>query len=251
MPASSSTLSKRVEHAAIAVGVLAASFAAVTWAATTEVQAAATSDQVAAVAPDSGTGNPIAAAGVPASGQSPIPSGIVPAAFQQAATVEAADQAAAIAAEQAQEAQAAAPKDPTQLESGWYTPVTKYSMTARFGVPGSWASGHHTGLDLATNEGRTVRAATDGKVVSAKYEGAYGNLVKLKIGPKTEIWMAHLNSVEVKKGDVVKAGAAIGTVGMTGRTSGPHLHLEVRVNDKVKDPEDFLWPTGKVMKNLK
>jgi murein DD-endopeptidase MepM/ murein hydrolase activator NlpD len=241
MPAAPKTLSKRVENAAIATGVVAATFGAVTWAATTNAQAAPAPVSSAAASPSLPP-----TVTVPAPSQTLAGPSEVPPAFAQAATVEAPQTAAAEPA-----AQPTAEKDPTHLESGWYTPVTKYSMTARFGVPGSWSSGYHTGLDLATNQGRTVRAATAGKIISSKYEGAYGNLVQLKIGPKTEIWMAHLDSVKVTKGDVIKAGDAIGTVGMTGRTSGPHLHLEVRVNGKAKNPEDFLWPTGKVLKRLK
>lgn len=138
----------------------------------------------------------------------------------------------------------AAPADPAVTPSGWFTPVASYYFSARYGVPGSWSSGHHTGLDFVTRNGAPVRAATDGVVVAARYEGAYGNLLQIKIAPKTEIWMAHLGKFHVQEGERVKAGQVVGTVGMTGRTSGPHCHFEVRIAGKARNPERYFWPNG-------
>ncbi len=238
---------KRIEHVAVGTGVVLASFAALSWALSTDAQAA-TVDQEAAVPAGSLGPQPLPEPTLAAIGVSEVPAPFDAALVTPATPEPVVTTAAPVAVEPGPEPKK---KDPALLESGWYIPVAKYSMTARFGVPGSWSSGYHTGLDLATNEGRLIRALTDGKVVSANYEGAYGNLVRIKIGPKTEIWMAHLDNVKVSKGDRVKAGEAIGTVGMTGRTSGPHLHLEVRVNDKPKNPEEYLWPSGKISKKMK
>lgn len=136
------------------------------------------------------------------------------------------------------------PASVSPTPSGWFTPVAHYGLTARFGVPGSWASGYHTGLDFATKYGSPVRAATSGVVVASIFESAYGNLVQIKVGPSTQVWYAHLGDVYVEEGQRVKAGDVIGRVGMTGRTSGPHSHFEVRIKDKPQNPEDYLWSDG-------
>jgi murein DD-endopeptidase MepM/ murein hydrolase activator NlpD len=236
MPSSKLSVGKRVEHVAIGSGIVIASFAALTWALSTDAQAA----QIEQTGQTGQTGFAPSA-----------PSTLVAIGVSDAGAAFPADLSAPATAVVAKPKPKPKPKDPSRLKSGWYTPVAKYSMTARFGIPGSWSSGYHTGLDRATNQGRNVRAATSGKVTSAEYEGAYGNLVKIKIGPKTELWMAHLDAVKVSKGDRVKAGQAIGTVGMTGNTSGAHCHFEVRVNDKPKNPEDFLWPDSKSVRKLR
>lgn len=162
---------------------------------------------------------------------------------------------AAASPETAQPVATPVPAEPARpagtTPSGWYTPVAKYYFSARFGVPGSWSSGYHTGLDFVTKQGTPVRAATDGVVVSAEYEGAYGNIVRIKVAPGVQIWMAHLEGVKVAKGDRVEAGEVIGRVGMTGRTSGPHCHFEVRVKDKAVNPEKFFWPDGHPVKRQK
>lgn len=135
--------------------------------------------------------------------------------------------------------------------SGWFTPVARYHFSARFGVAGSWSSGHHTGLDFVTRDGSPIRAATNGVVVAAGSAGAYGNLLQIRVAPKTEIWMAHLSRFTVKPGDVVKAGQTVGRVGMTGNTSGPHCHFELRVNEKAKNPEAYFWPDGKPVTRMR
>jgi murein DD-endopeptidase MepM/ murein hydrolase activator NlpD len=235
MSSAKRSLTKRAEHAVVGTGVVLASFSALTWALSTDAQAAEMNQ------PTTTSPGVTAAPNLMA-----IAFGEVPAPFADAAAASAVTPVATPVP-----VVEPTPTDPSHLASGWYTPVAKYSMTARFGVPGSWASGHHTGLDLATNAGRAIRAATAGKVISTDYEGAYGNLVRIKIAPKTEIWMAHLDSVKVEKGDRVEAGHVVGTVGMTGNTSGPHCHFEVRVNGKPQNPEDFLWPDSKSVRTLK
>lgn len=135
-------------------------------------------------------------------------------------------------------------KNPAITPSGWRLPVTSYSFSARFGQPGSWARGWHTGLDFVTNEYRVVGAPLDGIVVAASYEGAYGNLLRIKVKPHMELWFAHLNDILVHPGERVKRGESVAHVGMTGNTTGPHLHFEVRINDEPEDPERFFWPDG-------
>ncbi len=135
--------------------------------------------------------------------------------------------------------------------SGWYTPIAKYYFSARFGVAGSWSIGRHTGLDFVASQGTPIRAAADGVVVAAASADAYGKLLQIKVAPKTQIWMAHLERFNVKPGDVVKAGQVVGRVGMTGNTTGPHLHFEVRIKGKSKNPEAYLWPDGDAVTRIR
>ncbi|MGN6331981.1 MAG: M23 family metallopeptidase [Motilibacteraceae bacterium] len=106
-------------------------------------------------------------------------------------------------------------------------PVASYTLTARFHQrSGLWSSGSHTGLDFAAPTGTPVRAVADGVVVSAGWDGAYGNKIVVRHADGTTTWYCHL-SAYVVRGGAVKAGEVIGRVGSTGNTTGPHLHLEV------------------------
>jgi murein DD-endopeptidase MepM/ murein hydrolase activator NlpD len=110
----------------------------------------------------------------------------------------------------------------------WVVPTTGFRLTADFGNSGSlWSSGH-TGQDFATSTGTKVLAAAAGTVVSAGYEGSYGNKIIMRHEDGTETWYAHLSSFEVRSGTEVAAGELIGRVGSTGNSTGPHLHFEVR-----------------------
>src|SRR3546814_3127987 len=83
------------------------------------------------------------------------------------------------------------------------------------------------------------RAVADGKITAAGWTGPYGNQVKQSVGGG-EVWYNHLSRIEVKKGDGVSAGSILGRLGTTGQSTGPHLHLEVRVNGKDVDPMPYL-----------
>ncbi|WP_395694069.1 peptidoglycan DD-metalloendopeptidase family protein [Nocardioides sp.] len=112
----------------------------------------------------------------------------------------------------------------------WQLPVTPgvYHLTARFGeVSGLWSS-VHTGLDFAAPSGTPIHAVANGVVTSVGYDGAYGNKTVITLDDGTELWYCHQTSYEVTVGQEVHAGDEIGTVGSTGNTTGPHLHLEVR-----------------------
>src|SRR6185436_19640181 len=90
----------------------------------------------------------------------------------------------------------------------------------------------HAGLDLAAPLGTPVHAAGAGVVVRAGRAGGYGNLVVVRHGDGLETRYGHLQAAAVKEGDQVAAGATVGTVGQSGRATGPHLHLEVRRDGK-------------------
>lgn len=85
-------------------------------------------------------------------------------------------------------------------------------------------------------------------VVATESAGAYGNLLRIRVARGTEMWFAHLRDFSVVQGQRVEAGELVGQVGMTGRTTGSHLHFEVRVGEKVRNPERYLWPDGRVVK---
>lgn len=98
---------------------------------------------------------------------------------------------------------------------------------------------NHTGTDIAANTGTKIKAATDGEVVLASSEGDYGNHLKIQIGQVSIIY-AHCNKLYVKQGDKITQGQEIAEVGSTGNSTGPHLHFEIRLNEKPVDPQKIL-----------
>jgi murein DD-endopeptidase MepM/ murein hydrolase activator NlpD len=107
------------------------------------------------------------------------------------------------------------------------------------------ASSTHPGLDLAAPTGTPVAAAAGGQVTHAGPAGTYGNLVTIRHPNGFETRYAHLSAVAVHEGDRVDAGTQVGNVGTTGRSTGPHLHFEVRQDGKTLDPADLLPPLNR------
>ena len=120
------------------------------------------------------------------------------------------------------------------------TPISG-RISSRYGVSSSIRSSRHTGLDIAATRGTPIKVVADGTVTFAKYNGSYGNLVKVDHGNGVETWYAHTNKMYVKVGDKVKAGDVIAAVGSTGNSTGPHLHLEIRINGKHVNPQLYLY----------
>ena len=120
------------------------------------------------------------------------------------------------------------------------TPISG-KITSRYGVSSSIRSSRHTGLDISAKKGTPIKVVADGTVTFAKYNGSYGNLVKVDHGNGVETWYAHTNKMYVKAGTEVKAGDVIAEVGSTGNSTGPHLHLEIRVNGKHINPQLYLY----------
>lgn len=116
-------------------------------------------------------------------------------------------------------------------------------ITSRFGLRKSPITGlreKHSGLDIAALRGSLIRATADGVVVfSGKVKG-YGNMIELEHGKNIVTRYAHNSRHMVKVGDMVRKGEVIAKVGNTGRSTGPHLHYEVLVNNTSVDPEDYL-----------
>ena len=111
-------------------------------------------------------------------------------------------------------------------------------ITSRFGTR---RSGTHTGLDIATSAGTPIRAASAGTVIHAGWKGNYGNLVKISHGNGIETWYAHCSKIYVSAGQQVNQGDVISAVGSTGNSTGPHLHLEIRVNGQALNPQNYLY----------
>jgi hypothetical protein len=99
---------------------------------------------------------------------------------------------------------------------------------------------YHPGLDLVAEEGTPIRAAGDGIVLVAGWNEEYGNFVVIEHGFGLSSLYAHNNSLTVQKEDRVKAGDAIAFLGNTGRSTGAHLHFEVRRNGIAVDPRNYL-----------
>ncbi len=98
----------------------------------------------------------------------------------------------------------------------------------------------HPGLDLAGEIGTKVHATADGTVERAGWDGGYGNLVEINNGHDIITRFGHLSKILVKAGQHVHRGEVVGLMGSTGRSTGPHLHYEVRVDGKAVNPEKFL-----------
>lgn len=115
------------------------------------------------------------------------------------------------------------------------------TITSRYGVSSRLRKSTHTGLDIAAKTGTPIKVVADGTVTSAKYSGSYGNLVKVDHGNGVETWYAHNSKMYVKAGQKVNAGDTIAAVGSTGNSTGPHLHLEIRVNGVHVNPQNYLY----------
>lgn len=108
--------------------------------------------------------------------------------------------------------------------------VTGYHITATFGQGGSRWAHNHTGLDFAAPIGTRIGAVMKGVVIFADWAGPYGRQVQVRHENGTVTWYNHMSKFSVTVGETVYAGDQVGAVGVTGNTTGPHLHFEVRPN---------------------
>ena len=116
-------------------------------------------------------------------------------------------------------------------------------LTAGFGDrmdPFNGEGTFHSGVDISTGFGEEVRAAADGIVVAADRNAGYGRVVVVDHGAGITTWYAHLSAYRVAAGQAVQRGDIIGYVGSSGRSTGPHLHYEVRLYDAPVNPWRFL-----------
>ena len=121
-----------------------------------------------------------------------------------------------------------------------YAPISG-TITSRYGASSSIRSSTHTGLDIAAPLGTPIKAVAEGTVTCASYNGSYGYLVKIDHGNGIETWYGHTSKMYVTVGQKVEAGEVIAAVGSTGNSTGPHLHLEIRINGEHVNPQNYLF----------
>ena len=128
----------------------------------------------------------------------------------------------------------------------WRLPVVGYHLTGRFGQSsGLWAH-THTGLDFAAPEGTEIHSIGPGTVLSAAYDGSFGNKTVVRLTDGTVLWYCHQSAFGVRPGQRLQPGDLVGYVGSTGNVTGPHLHLEVHPGGSKSaiDPETWLPEHG-------
>lgn len=122
-------------------------------------------------------------------------------------------------------------------------PVRNYALTSNFGVrsdPFNGGAAMHAGIDMAGPVGEPIYATADGVVTRAGWYGGYGNVIDLGHGRGIETRYGHLSRILVKDGQKVKRGEMIARMGSTGRSTGSHLHYEVRIDGRAVNPVPFL-----------
>jgi murein DD-endopeptidase MepM/ murein hydrolase activator NlpD len=121
--------------------------------------------------------------------------------------------------------------------------IGEVEFTSGFGVRSDPFLGRpamHTGLDFRAATGDPVRATANGKVVSSGWQGGYGRMVEIDHGNGLATRYGHMSEINVRVGDQIRIGQVIGAVGSTGRSTGPHLHYETRIDGEAVDPQKFL-----------
>jgi murein DD-endopeptidase MepM/ murein hydrolase activator NlpD len=116
-------------------------------------------------------------------------------------------------------------------------------LTSGFGArldPFTRSIAMHTGIDFRDDYGAPVRVTAAGVVVTAEYTGGYGNMVEVDHGNGLSTRYGHLSAISVSEGERIEAGAVVGKLGSTGRSTGPHLHYETRIDGDAVDPLRFL-----------
>jgi murein DD-endopeptidase MepM/ murein hydrolase activator NlpD len=119
----------------------------------------------------------------------------------------------------------------------------KSEITSRFGAradPFFHQLALHSGVDFRGTPGDAVRATAAGRVTNADYQGGYGLMVEITHGDGLVTRYGHLSAIEVNAGEEVQPGDVVGRIGTTGRSTGPHLHYEVRVSGEASDPMRYL-----------
>ena len=123
-------------------------------------------------------------------------------------------------------------------------PVTgEVDLSSTFGVrvdPFLRIPAMHTGLDFRGDAGDPIHATAAGTVSSAGWSGGYGKMIEIDHGNGLSTRYGHLSQIDVKVGDEIRIGQVVGRMGSTGRSTGPHLHYETRIDGEAVDPQKFL-----------
>ncbi len=134
-------------------------------------------------------------------------------------------------------------KSNIELISDFTPPILNGYTSSRYGMRRDPINGkhrNHRGLDVAAPKGTMIQAIASGFVSFVGRKGGYGNILEIQHSDSLKSRYAHLNSFNVKQGQVVHKGDKVAEVGSTGRVTGPHLHLEVWKNNKTVDPLSYL-----------
>ncbi len=126
---------------------------------------------------------------------------------------------------------------PAGVGTGTFSMPTSGRLSSPFGM--RWGR-MHNGVDLAAPIGTPIYAADEGVVISSEYKGSYGNLVIIDHQNGYKTYYAHNSENLVSVGDTITKGDLIAKMGSTGRSTGPHLHFEVRYNDQPQDPMNYI-----------
>jgi murein DD-endopeptidase MepM/ murein hydrolase activator NlpD len=129
-------------------------------------------------------------------------------------------------------------------------PIANFTFTSAFGVrsdPFRGSAAMHAGVDLASPTGTPIYATADGIVDRAEWSGGYGNMVEIDHGKGIATRYGHMSRIAAHAGERVKRGDLIGYVGSTGRSTGSHLHYEVRIDGHAVNPIPFLASANYMM----
>ena len=125
------------------------------------------------------------------------------------------------------------------VADGWFSSNFGYRID-----PFTGQNAFHEGIDFPAEAGTAIVAAASGKVITAEVHAQYGRMVEIDHGNGLVTRYAHASQLNVRAGDLVVRGQRVATVGSTGRSTGPHLHFEVRLNGVPQNPARFLQITG-------
>lgn len=138
----------------------------------------------------------------------------------------------------------ARPAGPMTRLIAFAAPLKGYAINSAYGLrrlAGEARARQHKGVDIAAPQGTTVFVACEGEVERTGYDaGGYGRFIEVRHPNGMTTLYAHLSRVDVARGDRLGSGERIGLVGSTGRSTGPHLHFEVRRNDAQVNPTSVL-----------
>jgi len=133
-------------------------------------------------------------------------------------------------------------------------PASVENITSGFGYrrdPFNGRGAMHAGIDFKGAVGSPIFAAAEGRVTFAGWKSGYGQAIEITHGNGMLTRYAHLSRIGVRVGQEVAAGTTIGGLGNTGRSTGPHLHFEVRINDRAVNPRPFLEAAPDVLKEVR
>lgn len=133
-------------------------------------------------------------------------------------------------------------------------PAAGKMVTSSFGYrrdPFTRRAAMHSGIDFKGAHGSPILAAGDGRVIYSGWKSGYGKFVEIAHGNGLTTRYAHMSRIDVKNGERVEAGERVGALGSTGRSTGPHLHFEVRINNRAVNPRPFLETAPDVLKEVR